>query len=112
AGGQASFGERGQHSPWLTWEELQAADPEVLILSPCGFTLERLQVDLPLLRQHPAWKTLQAVQNGRVYAIDGNYYLNRSGPRLVESAELLASAIWGERLALSIDPHEVARIGA
>lgn len=112
AGGQASFGERGQHSPWLTWEELQAADPEVLILSPCGFTLERLQVDLPLLRQHPAWKTLQAVQNGRVYAIDGNQYLNRSGPRLVESAELLASAIWGERLALSIDPHEVVRIGA
>jgi iron complex transport system substrate-binding protein len=112
AGGQASFGERGQHSPWLTWEELQAADPEVLILSPCGFTLERLQVDLPLLRQHPAWKTLRAVQNGRVYAIDGNQYLNRSGPRLVESAELLASAIWGERLALSIDPHEIVRIGA
>ena len=112
AGGQASFGERGQHSPWLTWEELQAADPEVLILSPCGFTLERLQVDLPLLRQHPAWKTLQAVQNGRVYAIDGNQYLNRSGPRLVESAELLASAIWGERVALSIDPHEIVRIGA
>ena len=47
------------------------------------------------MKQHPVWKSLQAVQQGRVYAIDGNSYINRSGPRLVESAEVLARVIWG-----------------
>lgn len=94
AGGEAVFGEVGMHSPWLQWDELQAADPDVLILSPCGFSVERTMVDYALLKQHPQWTTLRAVQQGRIYVIDGNSYLNRSGPRLVESAELLASAIW------------------
>ncbi len=105
AGGENVFGEIGLHSPWLSWEELQAADPDVLVLSPCGFTLDRAMVDIPLLQRHPAWQSLRAVQAGRVYAIDGNQYLNRSGPRLVESAELLAHALWGERLATEVDTH-------
>ena len=103
AGGQPVFGEVGLHSPWLSWKELQRVDPDVLVLSPCGFSLERTILDVALLRQHPQWSALQAVQNGRVYAIDGNQYLNRSGPRLVESAKLLASALWGEQLALEVD---------
>jgi iron complex transport system substrate-binding protein len=103
AGGENVFGEIGMHSPWLTWEELQAADPDVLILAPCGFTLERTMVDVALLQRHHMWHTLQAVQRGRVYAIDGNYYLNRSGPRLVESAELIAHVLWGERLEIAVD---------
>jgi iron complex transport system substrate-binding protein len=103
AGGKNIFGEIGQHSPWLTWEELQVANPDVIVLSPCGYTLERTMEDVPLLQNHPAWADLQAVRNGRVYAIDGNQYLNRSGPRLVESAELLARVIWGERLGILVD---------
>ncbi len=103
AGGESLFGEVGVHSPWLAWEELQVADPDVLVLAPCGFSLERTYVDLPLLQQHPLWRSLQAVRNGRVYAIDGNYYLNRSGPRLVESAELLGRVIWGEQFMLPVD---------
>ncbi len=94
ANGESLFGEVGSHSPWLSWEELQAADPEVIILSPCGFTLERTIQDVPLLQSHPEWQALHAVQQGRVYAIDGNYYLNRSGPRLVDSTELLSHVIW------------------
>jgi len=103
AGGENIFGEIGQHTPWLTWEELQAADPDVIVLSPCGYTLERAMQDVPLLQNHSAWADLQAVRNGRVYAIDGNQYLNRSGPRLVESAELLARVIWGERAPIIVD---------
>jgi len=95
AGGEAIFGKIGMHSPWLQWDELCAADPDVVILSPCGFTIERTMVDYALLKKHPQWFTLRAVRQGRVYAIDGNDYLNRSGPRLVESAELLANAFWG-----------------
>ena len=103
AGGENIFGEIGQHTPWLTWEELQAANPDVIVLSPCGYTLERAMQDVPLLQNHSAWTDLQAVRNGNVYAIDGNQYLNRSGPRLVDSAELLARVIWGERLPIFVD---------
>lgn len=103
AGGENVFGEIGQHAPWLSWEDLQAADPDVLVLSPCGFTLERTMQDMPILRQHPEWQSLRAVQSGRVYAIDGNQYLNRSGPRLVESAELLGYVIWGEQIGIEVD---------
>ncbi len=105
AGGENIFGEIGVHSPWLKWEELRSADPDVLVLSPCGFSLERTTVDIPLLQQHPGWQSLRAVQQKRVYAIDGNYYLNRSGPRLVESAELLGHAIWGDQLGVAVDPQ-------
>lgn len=103
AGGAPLFGEIGQHTPWLSWEKLQAVDPDVLVLAPCGFTLARTMQDLPGLQRHPAWPGLRAVQTGRVYAIDGNAYLNRSGPRLVESAELLAYALWGEQAGVEID---------
>ncbi|GAC1433551.1 MAG: cobalamin-binding protein [Ktedonobacteraceae bacterium] len=103
AGGESLFGEVGIHSPWLTWEELHKANPDVIVLAPCGFSLERTLVDVPLLQKNPLWQLLQAVQNGRVYAIDGNYYLNRSGPRLVESAELLARVFWGEQPGVVVD---------
>jgi len=105
AGGENVFGEIGQHSPWLSWEELQAADPDVLVLSPCGFSLERTMQDVPLIQQHPAWSTLRAVKNGRVFAIDGNAYLNRSGPRLVESAELLGRVLWESLPGFSVNEH-------
>ena len=103
AGGENVFGEVGLHSPWLSWEELQGEDPDVLVLSPCGFSIERTLQDIAILQEHPAWQSLRAVKNRRVYAIDGNQYLNRSGPRLVESAELLGRVIWGEQLGVEVD---------
>jgi iron complex transport system substrate-binding protein len=103
AGGQNVFGEIGLHSPWLSWEELQQADPDVLVLSPCGFDIERTLQDVSLLQQHSLWHMLRAVQQGRVYVIDGNQYLNRSGPRLVESAQILARVIWNEVLDIRVD---------
>jgi iron complex transport system substrate-binding protein len=102
AGGENLFGSSGQHAPWISWQELRAAEPDVLILAPCGFSLARTLQELPAVTRQPAWQELQAVRSGRVYLIDGNHYLNRSGPRLVESAELLGRAIWGEQLALTV----------
>jgi len=110
AGGEHIFGEAGLHSPWLSWEELQAADPDVLVLSPCGYAIGRTLVDVPLLQEHPVWQNLSAVRNGRVYIIDGNAYINRSGPRLVESAELLGRVIWGERLGIEVDTNAWKRL--
>jgi iron complex transport system substrate-binding protein len=110
AGGDHIFGEIGQHSPWISWEELLAVDPDVLVLAPCGFTLERTLQDIPLLKRHPLWQSLQAVKNGRVFVVDGNAYINRSGPRLVESAEILSRLLWGPLPEIHVDEKAWMRI--
>ena len=57
---------------------------------PCGFDMPRSRRELPALTRHPLWSRLQAVQQGQVFLTDGNQFFNRPGPRLVESAEMLA----------------------
>jgi iron complex transport system substrate-binding protein len=96
AGGHNLFGETGVHSDWMGWDELLAADPEVIVVAPCGYALARCLEELPLLQSKPAWSTLAAVKNERVYFADGNAYFNRPGPRLAESAELLAELLHPE----------------
>lgn len=95
AGGTPLLATAGEHSPWMTWEDLQAADPDVLVLLPCGFDIPRTLAETPPLREHPAWPHLRSVRTGRVYIADGNQYFNRPGPRLVESAEILAELLHG-----------------
>jgi iron complex transport system substrate-binding protein len=90
AGGEALFAAPGQHSPWLDWEALVGADPDVIVTMPCGYGIERTLQDMPLLEARPGWRDLRAVRTGRVYVTDGHHYFNRPGPRLVESAEILA----------------------
>jgi iron complex transport system substrate-binding protein len=93
AGGHCVFGEAGTHSPWIGWEELCRADPDVLVVLPCGFDLERTREELGVLRARPEWASLRAVRSGRVFVTDGNHYFNRPGPRLVESLEILAEIL-------------------
>ncbi len=97
AGGVSLFGTVGQHSPWLNWEELVAASPEVLVIMPCGYDLHQTQQDMANLHRHPAWSSLPAVKTGRVYITDGNQYFNRPGPRLVDSLEILAEILHPEQ---------------
>ncbi len=99
AGGINLFGEAGAHSPWLTWDALRAADPQVIILMPCGFDIARTAEDLPILQALEGWQSLRAVQTGRVYLTDGNQYFNRPGPRLAESLEILAEILHPEIFA-------------
>jgi iron complex transport system substrate-binding protein len=93
AGGHNLFGEAGKHSGWMQWHDLAAAAPEVIIVAPCGYGLERCLQELPLLQAKPGWAALKAVREGRVYFADGNAYCNRPGPRLAETTELLAEMI-------------------
>jgi iron complex transport system substrate-binding protein len=90
AGGQNLFGVAGQHSPWMSWDDLRAANPDILVLLPCGFDIARTCQDMHFLTTRPDWDELSAVQSGRVYLTDGNQFFNRPGPRLVESLEILA----------------------
>ncbi len=93
AGGINLFGEAGRHSPWMTWEDLRAVDPEVIVIAPCGFDIARTREDMPVLTAKDGWPELRAVRSGRVYLLDGNQYFNRPGPRLVESLEILAEIL-------------------
>jgi iron complex transport system substrate-binding protein len=93
AGGVSLFGEAGKHAPWLTWEQLCQREPDVIIVLPCGWDIERSRQEMPLLTRRPEWPRLRAVRSGRVYLTDGNQYFNRPGPRLAESLEILAELL-------------------
>ena len=90
AGGEALFAAPGQHSPWMEWDALAAADPDVIVLMPCGYRIGQTLAEMGPLRARLGWRDLSAVKAGRVFAVDGHHYFNRPGPRLVESAEILA----------------------
>ena len=94
AGGINVLGEAGKRSKWITFEDLSAVDPDVIFISPCGFGIGRTMVDIPVLKNQPQWKNLKAVSSGRVYVADGNQYFNRPGPRIVDSAEILAEILY------------------
>jgi len=96
AGGNSLFGEIGKHSPWLKWEELLTANPDVIIFMPCGFDLERTRQDTLELIKSSEWQDLPVVKSGKVYITDGNSYFNRPGPRLVDSLEILAEILHPE----------------
>lgn len=93
AGGAPLFAAAGQHSPWLDWDELFAADPDYIVAMPCGYQLPQTLADLGPLVGRDGWSDLPAVRAGRVFAADGHHYFNRPGPRLVESAEIIAGII-------------------
>ena len=93
AGGDNQFGKAGEHSPWMTWDELAVNDPDVIAVMPCGYDLARTREEMHWLTQNPAWVGLSAVRNGQVFLVDGNQYLNRPGPRIVESLQILAEIL-------------------
>ena len=105
AGGVDVLGVRGEHSAWLEWAALEEAAPETIVLMPCGFDIARSRQELPALTERAEWARLEAVQKGRVFVTDGNQFFNRPGPRLVESAEILAEILHPETFAFG---HEGA----
>jgi iron complex transport system substrate-binding protein len=90
AGGEPGLTVPGAHSTYADWDQVVAYDPQVVVIMPCGFDLERSIVEAQVLPGMTAWNRLTAVRDRRVYAADGNAYFNRSGPRLVDSLEILA----------------------
>jgi iron complex transport system substrate-binding protein len=112
AGGEPLLAHPGANSMALAWDAVTAADPDVVLVAPCGFGLDAALRAVAELDAVPAWLALRAVRSGRAYAIDGNAYVNRPGPRLVDSAEIFASAIHDESYgAGATDPVALHRIG-
>lgn len=93
AGGAVCLAHPGHKSGYVTWEQVRQCDPQVLLIAPCGFDLARSVREAQALAALPGFSDLAAVRTGRVWVLDGNAYLNRSGPRLVDSLELVAALL-------------------
>jgi iron complex transport system substrate-binding protein len=93
AGGRDELGREGADSVRVSWDEVRRSAPDVVIVMPCGFDLEKTVADSERLSAYEGWHDLPAVRSGRVYAVDANSYFARPGPRVVEGTELLAHLI-------------------
>jgi iron complex transport system substrate-binding protein len=102
AGGEPLLSTAGQHSPYIGWSQVVDSKPDVLIVAPCGFDLQRSQLEARRLAELPGYQELPAVVHRRAFAIDGNAYLNRSGPRIIDSLEILAHLIRPELFSLPL----------
>lgn len=96
ANGRLLIGAKGEHSRAIAWERVVDADPDVLVIAPCGYGLQRALAEREVLQALPGWSSLRAVQGGRVAYADGNLYFNRSGMTVVRTAEILAELLHGE----------------
>lgn len=97
AGATNLFGHSAKNSPFVDFSKIAEADPDVLVIMPCGFGIQRTRDELEPLLSQPGWSDLRAVQERRVYLTDGHHYFNRPGPRIVESLEILAEIFHSER---------------
>ncbi len=110
AGGRNLFGEPGRHSPWMKWEDVLGADPDVIVALPCGFDIERTRGEMHWLTEREEWHRLRAVQTERVFLCDGNQFMNRPGPRLVESLRAFAEMLHPELFAPTLEGVAWARL--
>ncbi len=110
AGGDPILGHDGAPTGPVAWSTVVEAAPEVLLIAPCGFPIAQSLREMPSLAALPGFAELPAVRAGRVAIADGNAYFNRPGPRLVESAEIAATAIHRARFAgrFAVGPDALA----
>ena len=95
ANGELLLGKKGEYSAAIPSEQLRDADPEYLIVAPCGFNLQRSLREQGVLERHPWWRDLQAVRSGNVSFADGNLFFNRSGMTISQTAEIIAEILHG-----------------
>ena len=110
AGGISAFGDKTQSSMRLDWDEIVASQPEVILLMPCGFDLDRAREDIPTLTSLRGWDSLPAVQQGRAYVLDASAYTSRLGPRLITGLEIMAQLIHPELFSGMLPEGSVATI--
>ena len=105
AGGADMFAEPGERSGRLSWEAVFEADPDVILMMPCGFDADRAVQEARHLPDLEGWEELAAVKNDRVWAVDANSHFSRPAPRLVDGVEILARLLHPE--AFSGEPEAI-----
>ena len=112
AGGVDVLAEPGAASRRITFDELAAGDPDVLVLMPCGMGVDRAIEELAAVDGLDRWESLRAVRQGAVFAVDAGSLFSRSGPRLVDGLELLARLIHPESFPGPLPDHAARRLPA
>ncbi|APX97949.1 ABC transporter substrate-binding protein [Natronorubrum daqingense] len=110
AGGEYGLADVGERSTPREWADVRAYDPELVVVAPCGFSLEQTAENAADLTERESWETLSAVQNDRVWAMDGHHYSNRPGPRLVDTLEALAPIVRPEAFDAETPPRPLEEI--
>ncbi|NED93158.1 cobalamin-binding protein [Streptomyces sp. SID11233] len=106
AGGEALLATPGEHTRPMTWDQVVAARPDVVLVLPCGFPPERTLQERDVLTSLPGWDDLPAVRGGNVWVLDGPAYFNRPGPRVVRGAEVLAHVLHCVRAGAEVTTGE------
>lgn len=97
AGGDYNMCQSGDRSAAVEDEDFIRLDPDIILIGPCGFSLDRSIKDtLAMYEKKPWWKNMRAVREGRVFALDGNSYYARPGPRLLQGTGIMAACLHGE----------------
>lgn len=96
AGGDTLVGTAGARSTQVRWEDVEGLDPDVLLILPCGYDLDRSRQEADANAARLRDVAPRAVRTGRAWVVDGSAYFNRSGPRIVDGIEILAAIFHGE----------------
>jgi iron complex transport system substrate-binding protein len=110
AGGSDGLGKMGQPSQKIDWSNIIEYGPEVIVLMPCGFNVERTLGEIDLLYRLPGWKELPAVKERRLFAVNGHAYFSRPGPRLIEGLEILAQIVHPETFPWKAAPDAARKL--
>ncbi|MGH7830041.1 MAG: cobalamin-binding protein [Candidatus Binatia bacterium] len=110
AGGKDGLGRKGLPSARIEWKTVVDFAPEVIVLMPCGFDVQRTLAEVNLLHRLPGWRELPAVKEKRLFAVNGNAYFSRPGPRLADGLEILAQIIHPEIFPWQSTPEAAQRL--
>ena len=110
AGGTDGLGKKGGHSTTLSSSRVIEYDPEVILVMPCGFPVERTMREVNKLKASDWWEKTSAWKSGRTFIVDGNSYFTRSGPRLIDGLEILAKILHPDAMTNELDPSAVRKI--
>ncbi|MGI0087027.1 MAG: cobalamin-binding protein [Nitrosotalea sp.] len=93
AGGINGISATGDQSRRMDLDEIVRFDPDIIVLMPCGFDVNRTIREYEKLEDKEKWRSLKAVKQGQVYAVNANEYFSKPGPRTVIGLEILAKII-------------------
>lgn len=110
AGGRDLLGKARERSFVASWDDVVAAEPEVLVVMPCGFDVTRAREEINVLTDRPGWQNLPAVKSRDVYLTDATSYFSRPGPRIVTGLEIMAAILHPKVLNISLPPGAFERL--